>query len=677
MSWLWDWLKHKRSIDSKARGGEPKQIAPSRAPDPRTLAPAAQPHSASAAPAPKAATKKETPQAVRPKVPAQPQRFPTTLAATVEARQQVESSIDELEDELTQTRQVLRDYLLKENQFLTDNIQAAQIKRANFVTEIRNQQKQISKLKQQISEMNLTSSFTDLNLVRKQIDEARAAIEKIDLQLKDNQTAHSRLDAELADYTKRMGLLGNDNREAFATLNQKQDLDNEKFLAEIEQLRLQTAVTQRNKHRLQTEVEVLTARRETAKREHEELTLHRTTIDSTLQNLKETEKQLVQKLSPETAQIKALQSQQSDLEATIKQTEVEIQKLNQQIADDREQTLQIQQKFANASSDTKLNITKARSGHFVYLADIVQIDDSGVRYQIEGFAKYFADRKQTPTILTTMYNDEAYRIFQGHKQNLRLDPNIQLLNLYDDLQARKPGLAARKVTPYVDADWHQAPVSDASTIRYVDSTGQIQQEVTKRAENDQVWTVDRYRDGQLVIRDVYDRAEYLSVTQTFAQDEAHTITLEQFYSTHGNVVLTKRYKPNGDLREIQLLNSAGQLRNVFATEEELSLQWLQGVLTGAKQASLMLDVRSQVFTALSGRFQRVPFNLTPVVSEIPDPALMKVLNRPNLIRELIVTKKAIARDLQELFDNRFRVIVVEAVTADAGDFHVVLPQARG
>ena len=106
--------------------------------------------------------------------------------------------------------------------------------------------------------MNLTSSFTDLNLVRKQIDEARAAIEKIDLQLKDNQTAHSRLDAELADYTKQMGLLGNDNREAFATLNQKQDLDNEKFLAEIEQLRLQTAVTQRNKHRLQTEVEVLT-----------------------------------------------------------------------------------------------------------------------------------------------------------------------------------------------------------------------------------------------------------------------------------------------------------------------------------------------------------------------------------------------------------------------------------
>ena len=81
-----------------------------------------------------------------------------------------------------------------------------------------------------------------------------------------------------------------------------------------------------------------------------------------------------------------------------------------------------------------------------------------------------------------------------------------------------------------------------------------------------------------------------------------------------------------------------------------------------------MDVRSQVFTALSGRFQRVPFNLTPVVSEIPDPALMKVLNRPNLIRELIVTKKAIARDLQELFDNRFRVIVVEAVTADPGDF---------
>ena len=219
--------------------------------------------------------------------------------------------------------------------------------------------------------------------------------------------------------------------------------------------------------------------------------------------------------------------------------------------------------------------------------------------------------KTASNVITVNYNDNLPNIWQGYHNSGLVAKETGLYNLYYTIQEKVPGEVAKtKLELPSNPDWQYNRNDDKQIISIADDGGNLIMDLKYRKDG-AIWYITYFNGSIATRRDVYDAAGFLSVTQYLDRTNNAQVTLENFYRPDHSVAMVKQYGNNHEL-SIQLVNRDEAITNVFHSEEQLLVWWLDSVMK-QQNSVLLMGVDTPLFDECMKATDE-KFHILPIVT---------------------------------------------------------------
>lgn len=206
----------------------------------------------------------------------------------------------------------------------------------------------------------------------------------------------------------------------------------------------------------------------------------------------------------------------------------------------------------------------------------------------------------SPIIVTAAFNPRLNIQRKKLYENGLLDKDSKIINLYEYFQ----GITYTNQLPYnesykANSRWRYKPVENTHDYRIFDENNKLI--AYRKCDDNAILMYNNiFLDQKKVRRDVYDSRGFLSKTQHL-NHETGQVFFESYYRTDGSICIYKYFKlknNNNDVDTIHLINTKGDIINVFETETDLLAYWMQQLLDNNLHNFLIIDKERVYYPAL-------------------------------------------------------------------------------
>ncbi|MFD1671083.1 hypothetical protein ACFQ5M_03110 [Agrilactobacillus yilanensis] len=290
-------------------------------------------------------------------------------------------------------------------------------------------------------------------------------------------------------------------------------------------------------------------------------------------------------------------------------------------------------------------------------------------YALRRLKETFTSNQVLLNIITTNYNANLSQIWQQYQTTGLVAPKAKLLNLYQDLQTSAVQPPVTKVQIPDKATWVHNVNGPLETIS--DDHGHKIM-VIKRRDNKSLWLITYFWEDKPIKRDIFDTYGRLSVTQMIDRTDSQFVTNETFYRDNGSIVLIKDYDHQGRL-QIQLLNEANILIDIFATEQDLIAWWLKHKVFQT-DSCVVLGLNEPLLAELSA-LKASHLELWPLITEddLGSPAFAALFDGQIRVHNVLASSPTVEKAIIQ-YTNDIRVSTVMPTSKTQQQFKVVLPK---
>ena len=250
--------------------------------------------------------------------------------------------------------------------------------------------------------------------------------------------------------------------------------------------------------------------------------------------------------------------------------------------------------------------------YFLFSNDLIQslsADEQASMQMVMGLLN--DEVKDNASVITINYNDSLPNIWKSYHEKGLVSKDTGLYNMYYTIQEKVPGEVA-KTKPELPSNpnWQYKRNGDQQIVSIADDGGNLIMDLKYRKDG-AIWYITYFNGSIATRRDVYDAAGFLSVTQYLDRNNNAQVTLENFYRPDHSVAMIKQYGNEHEL-SIQLVNKDEAITNVFHSEEQLLVWWLDSVMK-QQNSVLLLGVDTPLF-AEALKHTNENFHVLPIVS---------------------------------------------------------------
>src|SRR5690625_4529954 len=243
-------------------------------------------------------------------------------------------------------------------------------------------------------------------------------------------------------------------------------------------------------------------------------------------------------------------------------------------------------KAANLLSESRIN----RQYYFCNINFGWQL--TGIEHSSIKRANLFIDHLGiTPTMLTRSLNTEAQEIWTDLKKQGVVNPQLPLMNMYEELLHINEGkhLPPQKIA--YDSQWQLIDVENTPTphqrVRHPD--GRMRMYIVWRdQQKTRANYINYFYDGRKIQRDKFNRFGQLMVSQYLGAKEE--VLKEDCFTPDGRRVLSRHF--GGEPRRLRLIqwqDEATQRYHTFEDEEALATVWLEQCFAGDMPRVFFID----------------------------------------------------------------------------------------
>lgn len=603
----------------------------------------------------------------------------TTLAnleSVTATRESIESDIKSIYSRLHEVQNSLKDNLNRESGLIQDQIAYSDSKRRMVDRKSEHIRNSIDDVKSKLAEL-------DLKKLDAQVAQLRERKQITEDDQHNNEVRITSIQQQIAESKKQRGALQQDIRNLEADKNDlfvqlKSEDKVEVFLEKAELVRNQIKALTKQQDQKAADIEKMVDREKQLQETTEKVTEQNKTLQDRLNDIETTIEQIGHRRNKWQADIGEYEASLKDLNAQLVATTQSSEALEKQRGEWDKRLKVVQQKllqFTNANVSTS-NIDLGHGSYYFYTPDVPQITQEN-QDVIRGYEQFFKQRHITPILLTTAYNEEGQRQLSELKRKGKIDNQVTMINLYDDLQGRLTTRIPKKIAFTPDPTWRKEEAKHANQIQYFNVNDEVVRVVVYRPNRPQIWMINYFEMGQLMKRDVFDHDGYLSVTQTFDILDHNQIKEERFYKDDGSVRLVKHYDTfAGDLIDIQVMDDQELLFNVFHSEVDFEANWIRQKISEQDQSRLMINVSYPGFAQLAGSGS-ASYSLIPILDSMNQDKLKDALDRANLVQTVATDDEKKAQQFQDWFGQRYSIWVIKKADYDPNNFHMVLPNVTG
>lgn len=184
-----------------------------------------------------------------------------------------------------------------------------------------------------------------------------------------------------------------------------------------------------------------------------------------------------------------------------------------------------------------------------------------------------------PRILTTRLNLELRNHWQHYQYLGWVDPQVCLLNPYDELLQLERGAACPPASLVLHEGWQIETLAGGAHQQVRDERGRLRQYVVwSSADRARLAYINHFHQGRKVRREQFNRFGQLALSQHLG--EGGQVLHEAGFDPQGRRRLARAYDAQGRVYRIECFNGHGLLQGVFATEDAWFGYWLEQQVQG-------------------------------------------------------------------------------------------------
>ncbi|WP_416353592.1 hypothetical protein ACNAN0_00985 [Agrilactobacillus fermenti] len=297
-------------------------------------------------------------------------------------------------------------------------------------------------------------------------------------------------------------------------------------------------------------------------------------------------------------------------------------------------------------------------------ADLSEVD----RFSLRRLKETFSAHGVTLNAITTAYNADLTHVWASYQDTGLVAPKAKVINMYQDLQ-----------TSAMETPVQRVPVPDQPNwIHHIDGNSEVitDQHQTKimtirRREDHSLWLITYYFNSQPIKRDIFDTHGQLSATQMIDKKDGQSVTSETFYRDNGSIALVKEY--DHDSVQIQLLNEANILMNIFTSEQELISWWLTNRVFKT-DSCIVLGLTDPLLAQLS-KLHLQHLELLPLVTDkdLGTPAFEALFQGQQTISNILASSVTVNQAVVK-YINDLRISTIIPTKATTQPMNVILPK---
>ena len=301
------------------------------------------------------------------------------------------------------------------------------------------------------------------------------------------------------------------------------------------------------------------------------------------------------------------------------------------------------------------------SRYFLFSNDLIQSLSPEEQTSIKMVMGLLSDEvKSAPSVITVNYNDNLPAIWKGYHTNDLVSKDAGLYNLYYTIQEKVPGEVAKTKLELPDNPAWEYKRNEAKQIVSIsDDGGNLIMDLKYRKDG-AIWYITYFNGSIATRRDVYDAAGFLSVTQYLDRSNNAQVTLENFYRPDHSVAMIKQYGNNHEL-SIQLVNEDEAITNVFHSEEQLLVWWLESVMK-QQNSVLLMGVNTPLFDdCLKATDDK--FRILPIVSadDLDNAHVKDIIAGKSQLTSLVATDSDVQKAIEKQMTRDLEITVMPDV----------------
>lgn len=561
-----------------------------------------------------------------------------TLTDIVNARSATENQLADLENQLKAVKDELRDQLFTERKLLLNQINQIVPQIEALKADTQKDQQALDRLQGDVED-ETTVQFGNVKQQRQQSQDQLAKVKQQQSAVADSIEEFEKQTAAAKDE-----LAGYEQEEAAMVDKIKQTDDLSAMISLAEQQKSHVQVLNAKKDDVKRQLEVVDVKLTNAQKRQAELPKEVADINAKQKILDEQLQKLQQEIDAKQADRKKAREAADRRLTSTKSALENAQNRHRQYNVQLDNTKKKLEQYFQVTESVNEVVLDQKTPYFVFERDLAPNPDETQNQLLHASAATFQQADVTPTYITVDYNDYLQHTWQDYQQHDLVAPNAKLINLYQSLQeSDQPQARSDNIIPQND-DW-QYTKDDATHSELVRDQNNQPVMQLKRRDDDTLWYVLYYSQGKVIKRDVFDLQGRLSATQYLDQNNANRVVSENFYRTNGSLVLVKEYNENNK-ENIQLLNEAGVLLEVFSNENELIIWWLKNMVFNSA-SQLLINTANDFYTYLR---DNCPDDVTLL------PVITALSQQPELVNE-ILTGKAGIRNIFLLHQSDYEKVI--------------------
>lgn len=201
----------------------------------------------------------------------------------------------------------------------------------------------------------------------------------------------------------------------------------------------------------------------------------------------------------------------------------------------------------------------------------------------------------TPVFITIKYRSQATVEVEGLRNQKKLAPDVQVVNMYDYFQSFK---VQKEGSLFIYGGELVVPLSGLQRLTFFDSDRKQRASVFYNQNNQRLHYIIHFHQGRRWRRDYYHETGNLSCTHLF-DNEGKELEQEIFYRANGTICLIKSYSRQAEQKQpsviIQVVDAYGQIMKVMDNEDDLVAYFLQQYFVDKQEKSILLVDRNRFF----------------------------------------------------------------------------------
>jgi len=301
------------------------------------------------------------------------------------------------------------------------------------------------------------------------------------------------------------------------------------------------------------------------------------------------------------------------------------------------------------------------SRYFLFSNDLIQSLSPEEQTSIKMVMGLLGDEvKSAPSVITVNYNDNLPTIWKGYHDNGLVSKDAGLYNLYYTIQEKVPGEVAKtKLELPSNPAWDYKRNEAKQIVSIADDGGNLIMDLKYRKDG-AIWYITYFNGSIATRRDVYDAAGFLSVTQYLDRANNAQVTLENFYRPDHSIAMIKQYGNNHEL-SIQLVNEEESITNVFHSEEQLLVWWLDSVMK-QQNSVLLMGVNTPLFDECL-KATDDNFHILPIVSadDLDNAHVKDIIAGKSQLTSLVATDADVQKAIEKQMTRDLEITVMPDV----------------